>query len=212
MYFYIINKMYSDSDIIQIRDKRFENYIGTYELNSIVKDIGLRINEDYKNVREPLIIISVLNGAFMFCSDVVKMLDIECEVQFIKLASYDGVRSTGNVIELIGLTGDIKGRDVLIIEDIIDSGRTMVELLNKLMDKGAKSIEICTLLYKEVNCKEKLKIKYVGRVIEDKFVVGYGLDYNNLGRNINAIYSLLENNNISLFNNETSKAGGHKKI
>ena len=204
MYFYIINKMYSDSDIIQIRDKRFENYIGTYELNSIVKDIGLRINEDYKNVREPLIIISVLNGAFMFCSDVVKMLDIECEVQFIKLSSYEGVRSTGNVIEMIGLTGDIKGRDVLIIEDIIDSGRTMVELLNKLMEKGARSIEICTLLYKEVNCKEKLKIKYVGRVIEDKFVVGYGLDYNNLGRNINAIYSLFENNNISLFNNETS--------
>ena len=109
--------MYCDNELIKIRDKKFEIFIGTYELNHIVKDIARKINDDYILEKEPLIIISVLNGAFMFCSDIVKNINIECEVQFIKLKSYDGMKTTGEVKEMIGLTSDIKGKNVIIIED-----------------------------------------------------------------------------------------------
>lgn len=180
---------------VNVKDKFFEQYIGKYELNSIISGIAERINHDYKNcsTHNPLIIIGVLNGSFMFLADLVKMLNIKCEIHFIKVSSYSGTHSTGQVTEIFGLTRDITNLNVLIVEDIVDTGLTVRELYHQLILKKPFTLDICTLLYKKVNCKVfDLNIKYVCKEIEDKFVIGYGLDYDNLGRNYDTIYSLIQ--------------------
>jgi hypoxanthine phosphoribosyltransferase len=189
-------------DIVNVKDKFFEQYIGKYELNSIITGIAERINHDYKNcsTHNPLIIIGVLNGSFMFLADLVKMLNIKCEIHFIKVSSYSGTKTTGKVREILGLTRDITNLNVLIVEDIVDTGLTVKELYHQLILKKPFTLDICTLLYKKVNCKVfDLNIKYVCKEIEDKFVIGYGLDYDNLGRNYDSIYSLIEDD-VSMWN------------
>jgi len=186
---------------VTLKDKSFEQYIGKYELYSIISGIAEKINHDYKNcsTHNPLIIIGVLNGSFMFLADLVKMLNIKCEIHFIKVSSYSGTKTTGKVTEILGLTRDITNQNVLIVEDIVDTGLTMRELYHQLSLKNPLTLDMCTLLYKKVNSKVDLNIKYVCKEIEDKFIIGYGLDYDNLGRNYDSIYSLIEDD-VSVWN------------
>jgi len=181
-------------ETIKVNDKYFSQYIGKYELNHILENLSSQINNKYKDVVDndhPLIIIGILNGAFMFLSDLVKMLDIQCEIHFIKVSSYIGTDSSGKVTDIIGLNTDISNKNVLIVEDIVDTGLTMLNIIKKFKSLNPKQIEICTLLHKTEKTVNPLELHYVGKEIKDKFVVGYGLDYNGQGRNINCIYSIL---------------------
>ena len=184
----------NSNQIIKVKDKYFDYFIGEYELNSLIDNLANKINEDYHfvNESEPLIIVGILNGSFMFLSDIVKKLKISCEIHFIKVSSYIGTESTGKINKLIGLNVDLNNKNVLIIEDIIDTGKTMVNIIKELTLSNPKSVNICTFLYKKIKCKEDLDIKYIGKVIDDNFVVGYGLDYDGQGRNYNCLYKLTD--------------------
>ena len=175
-------------DIITVKDKSFKPYISTEELQASVEKMATQINHDYKGTT-PLF-LGVLNGSFMFFSDLLKSIDLECAVSFVKLASYDGVSSSGVVNELIGLSEDISGKDIILVEDIVDTGNTLVKLYDILERKNPKSIKIATLLYKPEAYKKSYPIDYVGKEIPNAFVLGYGLDYDGLGRNLSSIYVL----------------------
>lgn len=179
-------------DYLHLADKTFEKCMSSDEIEEIVTDVAMKINKTYNHCHTPLIIIGVLNGSYMFVSDITKKLEVLCEVHFIKVSSYSGVKSSGNVSELIGLNVDIKNRNVLIIEDMIDTGLTIQRLKFNLEDYNPRTLKICTFLYKHENCKFNLEIDFIGKVIPDNFVIGYGMDYNNLGRNINGLYSLVK--------------------
>ena len=174
--------------MIKIHDKYFEPFIGTGEIQSEISRLAGTINSDYKG-KSPLF-VAVLNGAFMFAADLLKNITLNCEISFVKVASYEGMESSGNLRELIGLGEDIAGRDIIIIEDIVDSGRTISSIFSRCRAAGAKSVEIVTLLKKPVVRHLNETVKYVGFEIPDCFVVGYGLDYNGFGRNYPAIYQI----------------------
>ena len=177
-------------EIITVQDKSFKPYISEEDLQLSVQSVADQINNDYKG-SEPLF-LGVLNGSFMFFSDLLKSIGLECQVSFVKLSSYEGTKTTGKVDELIGLTESIEGRDVIIIEDIVDTGNTL-ERLHKILSKGnAKSLKIATLLHKPSVYKKEYLIDYIGIEIPNRFVLGYGLDYNGLGRNLSSIYVLNE--------------------
>lgn len=171
-----------------LHDKSFKLFLSQEQLNARIKALGKELTNNYENAK-PIFLV-VLNGAFMFASDLVKTLDFNCEIHFIKLASYEGLSSSGNVQTVIGLTQSIENRTVIIIEDIVDTGRTLYQLLPELEALKPKSIAICTLLQKPDALTVDLKVDYAGFDIPNKFVVGYGLDYDNLGRNFPAIYQL----------------------
>jgi hypoxanthine phosphoribosyltransferase len=173
---------------IKLHDKTFETYLSEQDIQEKVKEIADQLNRDYKDKR-PLF-IAILNGSFMFAADVFKYLTIEAEICFIKLASYRGMKSSGNVITAIGLDQDLFGRDVVILEDIVDTGKTLGEFLPKLDHQQPKSLKIAALLHKPQATRFPLTIDYLGFSIPDKFVVGYGLDYDGLGRNLKEIYQL----------------------
>ncbi|MBR4155196.1 MAG: hypoxanthine phosphoribosyltransferase [Bacteroidales bacterium] len=175
---------------IKVLDKEFRLYIKQEEIEAVIKDIASQINEEYKG-RNPLFLV-MLNGAFMFASQLFKELTIDCETSFVKYASYDGTQSTCEVKELIGLNSSLEGRDVVIIEDIIDSGFTMRCLLNKLEAMKVSSVKIATMLFKPNAFKFDYKIDYIGMNIGNEFIVGYGLDYNQHGRNYGSIYKVIE--------------------
>ena len=177
-------------DIITVKDKSFKPYISEEELQSSVKKVASKINDDYKGSIP--IFLGILNGSFMFFGDLLKSIDLECTVSFVKLASYEGTDSTGNVNELIGLNEDIEGKDIILVEDIVDTGNTLVKLHDILSEKKARSVRIATLLYKPEAYKKHHPIDYVGKEIPNAFVLGYGLDYDGLGRNISSIYVLNE--------------------
>jgi adenylate kinase len=177
-------------DIITVKDKSFKPYISTEQLQASVEKVAAQINIDYKG-STPLF-LGVLNGSFMFFGDLLKSINLECTVSFVKLASYEGTSTTGVVSELIGLSEDISGRDIILVEDIVDTGNTLVKLYEILTDKNPKSIKIATLLYKPEAYKKSHNIDYVGTEIPNAFVLGYGLDYNGLGRNLSSIYVLNE--------------------
>ena len=151
-----------------------------------------KINRDMEG-KNPLF-LAVLNGAFMFASDLMKRLTIPCEISFVKLASYQGVTSSGKVKEVIGINEDISGRHVIIIEDIVESGLTIKRMLESLGTRNPASVHVCTLLYKPEKMRNDIDIEYVAMRIPNDFVVGYGLDYNQQGRNLKDIYSLVEEN------------------
>ncbi|HEX5667796.1 MAG TPA: hypoxanthine phosphoribosyltransferase [Chitinophagaceae bacterium] len=176
-------------DIYQVHDKQFKPYITTEEIDACVKRLASEIERDYRD-KQPLF-IAILSGSFMFASDLFKNISIPAEIVFIKLASYKGTRSTGNVITSIGLDVELHERDVVIIEDIIDTGRTMHAFLPQLQHQQPKSLKICALLHKPESMIYPVNIDYLGFTIPDKFVVGYGLDYDGLGRNLPAIYQLV---------------------
>jgi len=176
--------------VIRVHDKSFEPYLSAEDISTAIKKLAAAINNDYKNKR-PLF-IAILNGSFIFASDLFKELTVEAEICFIKLASYKGTKSTGHVITAIGLDIDLIDRDVVIIEDIVDTGKTLNEFLPQLRHQHPASMKIVALLHKPEATLFPLQIDYLGFTIPDKFVVGYGLDYDGLGRNIPAIYKLTE--------------------
>jgi len=180
---------------IHLHDKFFEPYLGATAIAEKVKSIASQVDKDYSD-KKPLF-IAILNGSFIFAADLFKSLSIEAEICFIKLASYRGTKSSGQVITAIGLDVDIFGRHVVIVEDIVDTGRTLNEFLPQLRHQQPASLKIVALLHKPDATVYPVTVDYVGFSIPDKFVVGYGLDYNGLGRNINGIYSLAETKNIS---------------
>ena len=175
-------------DEIKILDKYFVPYLTEAEIQNRIQGLAARINEDYKD-KTPLF-ISILNGSFMFSADLFKYLSIECEVCFIKLASYKGTTSTGHVITSIGLDTEINGRDIIILEDIIDTGKTMTQFLPQVYNHQPSSLKIAVLLHKPEATEYDIKIDYCCFSIPNRFVVGYGLDYDGLGRNLKEIYQL----------------------
>ena len=177
-------------EIIKVLDKEFKLYIKQEEIETVIKDIANQINAEYKD-KNPLLLV-MLNGAFMFASQLFKELTIDCETSFVKYASYDGTQSTCEVKELIGLSSSLEGRDVIIIEDIIDSGFTMRCLLQKLEAMKVSSVKIATMLFKPNAFKFDYKIDYIGMNIGNEFIVGYGLDYNQHGRNYGSIYKVID--------------------
>lgn len=176
--------------VIQIKDKRFKTFIPEEQIMKEVARVADEINRDLSGTN-PLF-ISVLNGSFMFTADLMKHLTMPCEVSFVKLASYEGTSSTGKVKELVGLGDDITGRTVVIVEDIVDTGLTMKQLVETLRARGPKDIKIATLLVKPDKLKVELDINYVAMNIPNDFIVGYGLDYDGLGRNYRDIYTVIE--------------------
>ena len=176
--------------VIQVKDKKFIPYLTAAEIDEQIKRLGSEINRDYKD-RNPLF-IAILNGSFMFASDLFKELTIEAEICFIKLASYKGTRSTGHVITSIGLDESLKGRDVVILEDIVDTGKTLNEFLPQLRDQQPASLKIVALLHKPDALKHPITIDYLGFNVPDKFLLGYGLDYDGLARNLKEIYQLTD--------------------
>jgi hypoxanthine phosphoribosyltransferase len=176
-------------EIYQVHDKQFKPYISEEEIGTCVKRLAAEIDRDYRN-KQPLF-IAILSGSFMFASDLFKHISIPAEICFIKLASYKGTRSTGNVITSIGLDVELHERDVVIIEDIIDTGRTLHTFLPQLEHQQPNSLKICALLHKPESMVYPVNIDYLGFTIPEKFVVGYGLDYDGLGRNLPSIYQLV---------------------
>ncbi len=175
---------------IRVNDKTFEPYLTAEEINGQVQRLAAEINRDYKSKR-PLF-IPILNGSFMFASDLFKAISIDAEICFIKLASYKGTKSTGQVVTAIGLDIDIHDRHVIIVEDIVDTGKTLSEFLPQLNHQQPASLELAVLLHKPDATEYPTHIKYLGFSIPNKFVLGYGLDYDGLGRNIPEIYQLKE--------------------
>jgi hypoxanthine phosphoribosyltransferase len=173
---------------VKLHDKTFTIYLSEDIIQQKVKELAHEINEDYKGKR-PLF-IAILNGSFMFAADVFKHLTIESEICFIKLASYKGLKSSGQVITAIGLDHDLYDRDVVILEDIVDTGKTLHEFLPQLHHQQPRSFAIVTLLHKSEATQFPITLAHVGFDIPDKFVVGYGLDYDGLGRNLKEIYQL----------------------
>jgi hypoxanthine phosphoribosyltransferase len=175
---------------IKLHDKTFDTYLSEEQIQEKVRAIAEAISRDYKNTR-PLF-IAILNGSFMFAADIFKNLTIDAEICFIKLASYSGMKSTGKIITAIGLDQDLFDRDVVIVEDIVDTGKTLNEFLPKLQHQQPKSLKIAALLHKPEATQFPLTIDYLGFSIPNKFVVGYGLDYDGLGRNLKEIFQLAD--------------------
>lgn len=175
--------------MIKLHDKTFEMFITNDEINFAIDQLVRQIEDDY-HFEKPLF-IGVLNGAFMFVADLLKKYPHDCEVQFVKMSSYKGTTSTGQVDELIGLNADLHNRTIIILEDIVDTGHTIVKLKELFKQQGAKKVRIATLFFKPDVYDKDVKIDYVGVRIPDKFIVGYGLDYNESGRNLPHVYSLV---------------------
>lgn len=174
---------------IQIKDKKFAISITEEQILKEVDRVAEEINRDLKD-KNPLF-LSVLNGSFMFTADLMKRITIPCEISFVKLASYQGISSTGKITEVIGVNEDISGRCVVIVEDIVDTGLTMQRLLETLGTRNPKEIHIASLLVKPEKLQVPLSIKYAAMNIPNDFIVGYGLDYDGLGRNYKDIYTVI---------------------
>ena len=176
--------------IIQVLDKKFQPYIKAQQIKEQVDKLAKQINADYQG-KTPLF-IAILNGSFMFAADLFKELTIDAEICFIKLASYKGTKSTGNVVTSIGLDENLKDRHVIIVEDIVDTGKTLFEFLPQLQNQQPASLKIAALLHKPEALAFPLTIDYLGFTVPNKFLLGYGLDYDGRGRNLKEIYQLTE--------------------
>ncbi len=176
--------------IINVRDKEFSVFIKFEEIDAAITKIASGISHDLKG-QTPLFLV-ILNGAFMFAADLFKKIDIDCEISFVKLASYSGTQTTAKVKELIGLGEDIKGRSVVIVEDIVDTGITMDGMIKQLKEKEVKEVRIATLLFKPDAFIKDFDIDYIGMNIPNDFIVGYGLDYDGHARNYKDIYKIVE--------------------
>ena len=175
---------------MQVLDKIFEPYITQQQISERIEILAKKINEDY--VGKNPFFLCILNGSFMFASDLYKNITLPSQISFVKLASYSGTKSTEKVINMIGLDADLFERDVIIVEDIVDTGKTLHTFLPTLQHQQPKSIAIATLLHKPEALVHPLDVKYIGFNIPNKFVVGYGLDYNSFGRNLKEIYQIVE--------------------
>ncbi len=177
--------------MIQLHDKHFVPFISEKEIKFAIKNMAKQMDDDF--FEETPVFIGVLNGSFMVLSDLMKKYRGMCEVSFVKMASYQGTTSTNEVQELIGLNQNLEGRTVVIVEDIVDTGNTIEVLKEMIKAQNVKHLKIATLFFKPDAYKKDIKLDYIGIRIPDKFIVGYGLDYNGLGRNLQDVYQLAEN-------------------
>lgn len=175
-------------ETLKILDKEFVPFIKSDELQKRIESLGLELTNDYKGKRP--VFLGVLNGCFRFVADLIQHVDLSCEVSFIKLSSYSGTESTGNVKALTGMPLNLEGRDIIVVEDIVDTGTTIEYLVDTILPHNPASIKIATLLYKPEAYKKEVSIDYIGFEIPNLFVVGYGLDYDEMGRNLNEIYQI----------------------
>ena len=175
---------------VKIKDKQFRISIPETVIKQHMKAVAERINRDMDG-KNPLF-LAVLNGSFIFAADLMRMITIPCEISFVKLASYQGTTSTGKVAEVLGINEDISGRHVIIVEDIVDTGLTMHRMVESLGTRNPASVHVCTLLLKPEKLKVDLNIKYAAIEIPNDFIVGYGLDYDQQGRNLPDIYTVVE--------------------
>ena len=175
-------------ELIKLHDKTFEPYVSAEELNQIAERMASEVYQDLQESRP--IFIAILNGSFMFAADFLRHYKGECEISFVKMASYEGTQSTGKIHQLIGLSTPVEGRDVVILEDIIDTGNTLEEIYRIFEDKKVKSFRVATLFFKPDAYKKDLKIDYVGKPIPNRFIVGYGLDFDEIARNLPQVYQL----------------------
>ena len=185
----ILNSVMSN---IILHGKSFKPFIPNSKIESVIDSVAEKIENDYKGSDEVPVLLCVLNGAIMFTAGLMKRLTIPLELVSMKLSSYVGTKSTGQVLETMGITGDITGREVIICEDIVDTGNTIIALKEMLLAKGAKKVKICTMLLKPEVFANKAHLDYVGLEIPNAFIVGYGLDFDELGRNIKDIYVIDE--------------------
>lgn len=176
--------------IVRIKDKTFETSISEREIKQRVKELAQQLSKDLEG-KNPLL-LCVLNGSFIFAADLMREMTIPCEISFVKLASYDGITSTEKVKEIIGLNTDLTGRTVVIVEDIVDTGRTMQQMLYSLSFHNPESIHICTLFVKPEKLIVNLDVEYAAFSIPNDFIVGYGLDFDQQGRGLKDIYTLKE--------------------
>lgn len=172
---------------VTLNDRTFEVMIPAQEIDHAVERVAEQINRDYADKEVPLF-IGVLNGSFMFMSDLMKKISFNCELSFVKVASYEGTESSGKVKSLIGLNRDLSGRHVVIVEDIVDTGRSIAHMVKELEALNPASVEVCTLFFKPNSYCEKYPIRYRAMEIGNEFIVGYGLDYDQLGRNLEDVY------------------------
>lgn len=172
---------------VKLHDKTFRVMIPAEKIDQAVTAVAERINSDYADKETPLF-VGVLNGSFMFLSDLIKKIEFNSELSFVKLSSYEGTSSTGQVKNLIGLNGSIEGRHVIIVEDIVDTGRSIAHMIADLESRGPASVEVCTLFFKPASYSESYPIRYRALEIGNEFIVGYGLDYDQLGRNLKDVY------------------------
>lgn len=175
---------------IQVKDRVFDVFLKEEDIQKEIKRVASEINRDYKD-KEPLF-LCVLNGSFMFAADLLKDVNVPCNVSFVKVASYQGTDTTGKVKELMGLQESVEGRHVIIVEDIVDTGYTMRDVLDSLAEKNAASVNVCALLCKPDKLKVDINLKYLAMNIPNGFIVGYGLDYDGFGRNSRDIYKIVK--------------------
>ena len=176
--------------IVKIKDKTFRTFIPEDQIAERAKAVAERINKDLAD-KNPLF-LAVLNGSFIFAADLMRYITIPCEISFVKLASYQGTTSTGVIKEVIGLNEELAGRTVVILEDIVDTGFTIKRMIETLGTRGPESVHVCTLLLKPGKLQVPLNVEYVAMEIPNDFIVGYGLDYDQQGRNLRDIYTLVE--------------------
>lgn len=177
-------------EVIKVHDKTFKKSISEEDILKRVREIAEQITKDCK-YKNPLF-LPVLNGSFMFTSDLMKELEMDCEMQFVKVQSYTGMHSTEKLQTIIGPSMEVSGRTVIVVEDIVDTGNTIVELVNQLHAFNPNEILVCSLLFKPDKYKGDVNVDYYGFKIPDDFVIGYGLDYDGLGRNLRQIYTVTE--------------------
>ena len=177
-------------DTVKIKDKSFRVSIPEAEIKQRVKALAEQMSKDLEG-KNP-IFLGVLNGSFIFAADLMREMTIPCEISFVKLASYQGTTSTGKVREVLGINEDLSGRTVVIVEDIVESGQTMKQMIESLGTRNPESVRICTLFFKPEKLKEDLNLDYVAFSIPDDFILGYGLDYDGLGRELKDVYTIVE--------------------
>lgn len=177
---------------IKLQNRTFAPYISNEEIEKAIDRVAEKVNADYAGCTDVPVILCVLNGAIIFTAELLKRLTFNCELATIRLSSYQGTESTGVTRKVLGLTVNLKGRRVIVVEDIVDTGHTITDLTKILSDEGASDVKVCTLLFKPSIFKSTLKLDYVAMEIEPKFIVGFGLDFNELGRNLKDIYVLDE--------------------
>ena len=177
-------------DTVKIKDKSFRVSLPEAEIKERVKALAEQMSKDLEG-KDPLF-LGVLNGSFIFAADLMREMTIPCEISFVKLASYQGTTSTGKVREVLGINEDLSGRTVVIVEDIVESGRTMRQMIESLGTRNPESVRICTLFFKPEKLKEDLNLDYVAFSIPDDFILGYGLDYDGLGRELKDVYTIVE--------------------
>ncbi len=178
-------------DVIQLHDRKFRIMIPAAKIDEAVSAVAEKINRDYADKETP-IFVGVLNGSFMFMSDLIKKIEFQNELSFVKLASYDGTESTGRVRNLIGLNNSIEGRHVIVVEDIVDTGESIAHMIQMLEEMKPASVAVCTLFFKPGSYRKDVPIAYRAMDIGNEFIVGYGLDYDQLGRSLKDIYVVTE--------------------